>query len=191
MNYNITDVDEKFVEKAIIDVKKRYEKIIEISNAKFNSDLEPNYTPVIKYDPVLDKKREFPFPMAYDIWNLYYHIITENPEVYVYTSLRSIEKMFFYYPPFEDINHTIDRQSFYDTKVGILYRMAELKASLEESISTYFFEHSGMSGVSENCTIKKFNSDRDINYPEEYYSGIVSKLKIKKILKDSSSPYLN
>ena len=70
MKYSVEDIDEDFVREAVEDIKKKYMQHLE-SLRNFDKKLEANFTPIQKYDPVCEKKREFSFPLAFDIWNVY------------------------------------------------------------------------------------------------------------------------
>ena len=189
MEYMINQVNEEFVDEATDELKKRYKKAMQI-NKYFNQEIEIKFTPAEKHDPVRGKTRQFEFPAAYDIWNMYYYVTSENYDIDIGPSLEIIEKMFFNNPFLRGIKYNINNDGFYSSKTGFLYHLSVLKKRLLNGGTFSCRELGIMIGYSNQGTITKVKDTLGLNPKKENGQYILSNETAREIVMTSKSPLL-
>ena len=193
MRYSVAEIDEDFVNKVITEIKDRYKNFKTILEY-FDENAEIQFSSVTRYDPVRKRECNYEFPLAYDIYMLYYFLtggINKEQEGYeINDSLKKIENLFFHNPLFSSIKYNIRQDSFQNTRLGFLYHLSNLKRRLLQKDTFTARELAMMSNYTNQGMISKIHGPNPIEPKKEGGRYVLSNRTAREIVKESQSPIL-
>ena len=127
--FKVTDIDTDYVKDVIRKLENRYEAMIDITKF-FNKNAAPVMTEVEEYDYKTEEYRTYKFPLAYDVWTMYYYIRSINEDVEIEKSTARFRKLILENPMLSGFNYSIQKNRLIDTKEGFIYHIAILKQKL-------------------------------------------------------------
>lgn len=169
MDYTIEDLDNKidkrtgktqgeaFVEETILTLEEKYKEYINIFKC-FNTDINDQVTPTEKYDPVKKDMIKFRYPLAYDVWILYYFIKSEiGLEEDVERSLARVIETIQHDPIMDEYDYDISYEKWINSRIGFMVYVAELKLRLLEGDDFSAVEVGTMIGLTGQAIINRIN----------------------------------
>lgn len=190
--YKTTDIDAEYVEMTIFDLKNRYEESVSIAKL-FDEKFKPQVTSISKYDPYKKEIREYKFPLAYQIWQMYYYVTSkvDSEEIDISESLLTLKKLFLSNPLLDRYGYKVNKETFYNTKEGFLYYVTLLKRRLVEFEDDFSAKELGvLAGVTGQAITNRIRRDGTLKAEKEGKSYVITNDRAKDVVKESDSPVL-
>ena len=159
MDYKINNINEEFIRKIVDYLEFKFKKAIG-DLEKFNKHLSSRTTPVKIYNPVKKRKEEFSYPLAYNIWILYYFVTDRiGLEYDVEESISSIVDIIKHNSLLDEYDYTLDREKWINSRIGFLVYLAKLKVRLLDGDSFSAAEASTMLGLTGQAVINRIRRE--------------------------------
>lgn len=190
LQYDVTELDSRFLKGAISEVENRFRKLESICK-KFDQEAALKIAAASLHNPITDEEKKYKYPLAKHIETLFHFISTPGHVMDVEESLAEIEEVFIRHPFFDGLNYKLDNSRFRNTKVGFLYYISNLKLDLLAGANFSAQEMGFMCGVTGQAITNRIKRENNWLTAEKVGAQfVIDNESAKKLVRESDSPML-
>lgn len=164
-DYKITEIDIEFVETAINRLEDSFLSL-EFLAKKFNENAVLKTSKYETIDPFTKQKRKYKYPLAFDLWKMYYFAtsrIADESILEIEESIKAFHDMIYENPFISDYYYKVDQKNLVKTPEGFLYYVSDLKLKLLTGEDFAAHELACMIGVSNQAITHRINREKTIS----------------------------